>query len=182
MVSYSLSAKNKKQNTFTNTVTYSQEKKGKSPYSVSNKERTSSHSPSSLHSISNISGTGHKISSKSCGYSFPKQSYCPFGGACHTCPAMMQTKLKINTPGDKYEKEADRVANLVFRDNTTQIQRKDNSSGVNLKKISNSNLESNSGPANAKDALMSSITDQGENLPDPSLRFFNSKNSGQSLS
>jgi hypothetical protein len=40
---------------------------------------------------------------------------CPFGGACHACPARVQTKLTINEPGDKYEQEADRVANQVMR-------------------------------------------------------------------
>lgn len=40
---------------------------------------------------------------------------CSFGGACHTCPAWVQAKLTINEPGDKYEQEADRVADQVMR-------------------------------------------------------------------
>ncbi len=40
---------------------------------------------------------------------------CPFGGACHSCPPRVQTKLKIGQPGDKYEQEADRVAEQVMR-------------------------------------------------------------------
>ncbi len=40
---------------------------------------------------------------------------CPFGGACHTCPARVQAKLAINHPGDAYEQEADRVASVVMR-------------------------------------------------------------------
>ncbi len=35
---------------------------------------------------------------------------CPFGGARHTCPTKIQTKLTINQPGDIYEQEADQIA------------------------------------------------------------------------
>ncbi len=44
---------------------------------------------------------------------FPRR--CPFEGACHTCPARVQAKLEIGQPGDKYEQEADRVADQVMR-------------------------------------------------------------------
>lgn len=40
---------------------------------------------------------------------------CPFGGACHTCPARVQPKLRIGAPDDVYEREADRVADAVLR-------------------------------------------------------------------
>ena len=40
---------------------------------------------------------------------------CPFGGACHTCPATVQAKLTISQPDDKYEQEADRIADQVMR-------------------------------------------------------------------
>lgn len=43
---------------------------------------------------------------------------CPFGGACHTCPTRVQTKLAINQPGDEYEQEANRVAETVMRQPT----------------------------------------------------------------
>lgn len=36
----------------------------------------------------------------------------------------IQTKLKINTPGDKYEQEADAVADQVMRMHATNVQRK----------------------------------------------------------
>jgi hypothetical protein len=39
---------------------------------------------------------------------------CPFGGLCHTCTTRLQTELKIGRPGDKYEQEADRVAEQVM--------------------------------------------------------------------
>lgn len=40
---------------------------------------------------------------------------CPFGGACHTCPARVQAKLAISQPGDVYEQQADRVAEQAMR-------------------------------------------------------------------
>jgi len=52
---------------------------------------------------------------------FPSRG--PFGGACHTCPARVQTKLTINRPGDKYEQEADRVAERVMRMPEPYIQK-----------------------------------------------------------
>ncbi|MHC4204647.1 MAG: eCIS core domain-containing protein [Planctomycetota bacterium] len=52
---------------------------------------------------------------QSCPLRLPSASICPFGGVCHTCPARVQTKLTINESGDKYEQEADRVADEVMR-------------------------------------------------------------------
>ena len=50
---------------------------------------------------------------------------CPFGGACHTCPVHVQTKLAVNRPGDAYEQEADQMAELVTgRTDTPVLQRK----------------------------------------------------------
>lgn len=42
---------------------------------------------------------------------------CPCGGGCPSCKeeATIQTKLKIGEPNDKYEQEADRVAEQVMR-------------------------------------------------------------------
>lgn len=40
---------------------------------------------------------------------------CPFGGACHVCPAKLQPKLKVGQPDDEYEREADRMAETVMR-------------------------------------------------------------------
>lgn len=52
---------------------------------------------------------------QSCPLALPSPGLCPFGGVCHACPARVQTKLKINEPGDQYEQEADRVAEQVMR-------------------------------------------------------------------
>ena len=38
---------------------------------------------------------------------------CPFGGACHTCPSRIQTRLAISQPRNQYEREADEVAERV---------------------------------------------------------------------
>jgi len=50
-------------------------------------------------------------------------SRCPFGGACHTCPARVQAKLTVNKPGYKHEQEADRVAKQVMRMPEPRLQR-----------------------------------------------------------
>jgi hypothetical protein len=39
---------------------------------------------------------------------------CPCGGGCPRCEGMIQPKLMINQPGDKYEEEADRMADKVM--------------------------------------------------------------------
>jgi hypothetical protein len=48
---------------------------------------------------------------------------CPFGGACHTCSVPVQTKLKIGQPDDKYEREADRIADMVMSMPEPRVQR-----------------------------------------------------------
>jgi hypothetical protein len=65
---------------------------------------------------------GQPASNASCSVS-PQR--CPFGGACHSCPPHIQAKLKIGQPGDKYEQEADRVAEQVMRMPESQLQRKE---------------------------------------------------------
>lgn len=59
---------------------------------------------------------------QSCPQALPSASICPFGGVCNTCPAQVQTKLRINQPGDKYEQEANRVAEQVMRMPESQVQ------------------------------------------------------------
>ena len=53
------------------------------------------------------------LSSKDATATYPLKTTsraCPFGGARHTCPTKIQTKLTINQPGDIYEQEADQIA------------------------------------------------------------------------
>lgn len=52
---------------------------------------------------------------QSCPLTLPSPHLCPFGGICHTCPSQIQADLKIGQPGDKFEDEADRVAEQVMR-------------------------------------------------------------------
>ena len=59
----------------------------------------------------------------SCPLSLSSPSHCPFGGTCHTCPLRIQTKLKIGQPNNKYEQEADRVAQQVMRMPEPNVQR-----------------------------------------------------------
>ncbi|NIM95754.1 MAG: DUF4157 domain-containing protein [Anaerolineales bacterium] len=61
--------------------------------------------------------------SRHCPQRLPDPKLCPYGGTCHTCPARVQAKLKINPPGDKYEQEADRVADKVMRMPEPKLQR-----------------------------------------------------------
>ncbi len=60
---------------------------------------------------------------QSCPLALSGPTHCPFGGACHTCPSRVQTKLKIGHPGDKYEQEADRVAEQVMRTTVDRSQK-----------------------------------------------------------
>ena len=48
---------------------------------------------------------------------------CPCGGGCPRCQELLQTKLKIGEPGDKYEREADRIADEVMRMPETSVRR-----------------------------------------------------------
>ena len=49
---------------------------------------------------------------------------CPYGGACHACPARVQAKIEINQPDEEYEQEADRVAGQITQIPARQVQRR----------------------------------------------------------
>ncbi len=49
---------------------------------------------------------------------------CPCNGGCPRCTTNIQTKLKVGAPNDKYEQEADRVADQVMRAPSPYIQKK----------------------------------------------------------
>jgi hypothetical protein len=51
-------------------------------------------------------------------------SVCPCDGGCPRCVAEIQPKLTISRPNDKYEQEADSVAEQVMRMPEPQVQRK----------------------------------------------------------
>jgi hypothetical protein len=77
-------------------------------------------------------GNGTVSVLQSCPKLFSPKS-CPYGGACHTCPARIQTKLAINNPGDHYEQEADNVAD--------QIMNSSESSTVSNRLLQGGNME-----------------------------------------
>jgi len=52
---------------------------------------------------------------QTCPLALPSPLSCPFGGICHRCPSPVQAKLTVGQPGDKYEQEADRVAEEILR-------------------------------------------------------------------
>ena len=75
---------------------------------------------------------------QSCSLSLTGPGHCPFGGACHTCAPTIQAKLNIGQPNDKYEQEADRVAEQVMRmpepNNTLLFQSHKNSNSHIIQK------------------------------------------------
>jgi hypothetical protein len=55
------------------------------------------------------------LAMQSCLLALTSPRACPFGGACHACPARVQAKLAVSQPEDTYEREADRIADSVVR-------------------------------------------------------------------
>jgi chemotaxis protein histidine kinase CheA len=64
-----------------------------------------------------------------CPLGLPSPSVCPFGGICHACPVQAKPTeggpLTVNEPGDKYEQEADRVAEQVMSMPEPRVQRQE---------------------------------------------------------
>ena len=60
------------------------------------------------------SGSKAVTAPQSCPLVAAGPTFCPFGGACHTCPVKVQAKLDRDQPGDVFEQEADRVAAKVM--------------------------------------------------------------------
>jgi hypothetical protein len=87
------------------------------------------------HSVRTATNRSHEISpypsnnraaqqfSQSCPRALPSSGLCPFGGACHACPARVQAKLTVSQPNDPYEQEADRVADQVMSMQEPRLQR-----------------------------------------------------------
>lgn len=81
------------------------------------------------HNFGNIRVTSGESFKQSCPLALSSPTYCPFGGTCHTCPARIQTKLMVGQPGDKYEQEADRVAEQMMQISESQPLQKTGASG-----------------------------------------------------
>ncbi len=78
-----------------------------------------------IHDFSRLPVNVPPVAPDDCSLSLASPRACPFGSACHTCPARVQAKLAVNQPGDIYEQDADRVAEAITR--TTEfplLQRK----------------------------------------------------------
>lgn len=97
---------------------------------------------------------------------------CPFGGACHACPAPIQAKLTINQPKDRYEREADRVAEQVMRMPEPRMQRQVEPEGekesVQTKQADGQTPD----PDPSLRAKIHSLKGHGQPLPDSTRQFF----------
>jgi len=67
------------------------------------------------HGFSQISVHSAAKDPQACPLALATPRACPFGGACHSCPARVQSKLAIGQPDNEYEQEADRMAEQVMR-------------------------------------------------------------------
>jgi len=68
----------------------------------------------------------HAPAMEACPLQLSTPRACPFGGACHTCPASaVQAKLRVGQPDDEYEREADRVAEQVMSMPQPTVQRQE---------------------------------------------------------
>ena len=115
---------------------------------------------------------GRNYDTESCPV-FPRT--CSFGGAYHTCPIRIQAKLTVNKPEDKYEQEADRVADQILRpqklpeeeeDRTTEIQTKLLPQAARDDRDVNGDLE---GRLDRRKGSGHSLSDQVRSLVEPRL-------------
>ena len=67
------------------------------------------------HDFSRMALQAPPVAAESCPMLLASPRACPFGGACHTCPARVQAKLAVSQPTDVYEQEADRMAEAIIR-------------------------------------------------------------------
>jgi hypothetical protein len=73
---------------------------------------------------------GHELESEATAGASPRFAHDFSRISVHArAPAILQTKLQVNTPGDTYEQEADRVAEQVMRMPEPQLQRTGADSG-----------------------------------------------------
>lgn len=87
-----------------------------------------------LHNSTMQNESNPSDAARSCPLSPDAPRTCPFGGACHSCPTMVQAKLTINKPGDIYEQEADRVAEQVMRMEESNTHHENSGVSLNLQR------------------------------------------------
>ncbi len=93
--------------------------------------------------ISNQKRIGNQVAQRfaeSCPLTLPSPGRCSYGGICHTCPPKVQAKLIVSKPGDKYEQEADRIAEQIMRMSDPQALKKIKSSPKASISLKNSQL------------------------------------------
>ena len=98
---------------------------------------------------------------------------CACGGGCPRCQeeALLQTKLKISEPGDKYEQEADHIADEVMRMPESKVQRKVEPEEKEEIVRTKDSLGSNPTTSLGIEAKIQSIKSNGQSIP-KSLRTF----------
>jgi hypothetical protein len=96
------------------------------------------------------------------------QRKCACGGGCPRCKEELgiQTKLKIGKPGDKYEQEADRVADEVMRIPESDIQRqtKPETGMIQLKSLNPDTFTANSQVSNVPPIVDEVLNSPGQPL------------------
>jgi len=102
---------------------------------------------------------------------------CPFGGACHICPAGIQAKLSVSQPGDPFEQEADRVSETILRMPEPVMQRQECPTCDDEPEDALIQREAITPAASATTSALSAAVPQGggQALPAPVRDFFGSR-------
>jgi Domain of unknown function (DUF4157) len=106
-----------------------------------------------------------------------RKPICPCDGGCPSCSEVIQPKLKIGAPNDKYEQEADRVADQVMRMPEPTVQRKagcsscgdlDEEEPIQVKSLSNKSPSL----TRSLHSQIQSLKSGGQPLPKSTRNFF----------
>lgn len=99
------------------------------------------------------------------------QGLFPTGGAYHTCPPKVQAKLEIGQPNDKYEQEADRVAEKIIRMPDAQLSKQpEKETQITLRANDPSSTHSEVTPE--LELRIQSLEGGGQPLPESVRSFF----------
>jgi hypothetical protein len=98
------------------------------------------------------------------------KSLCPCDGGCPRCTGVIQAKLKIGEPNDKYEQEADRIADQIMRMPEPGYPEyfEDENERIQAKQIQAQTLAV---PANIETGI-SALKGGGQPLPESARAFF----------
>jgi hypothetical protein len=103
-----------------------------------------------------------------------KASACACGGGCPRCLEAegIQAKIKIGAPDDKYEREADKMADRVMRMSEPHIQRQSSDKQQVELQATPLNAPASGGKTDAK---IDSLKGDGQTLPRSTRQFFESR-------